>query len=96
MPKKPINVKNDNGDVDNDPVTLSVIAADEVTWTNNASHPVHVVFKNNNSPFAGSHFPIAAGGTADSGPIQNKNPDTYKYDVTGTGGTNDPRIIINR
>jgi hypothetical protein len=93
MPKKPINVNNDNGDVDNDSVTLSVNAADEVTWTNHAPHPVHVVFKNNNSPFAGSHFKIAAnGGTADSGPIQNKNADTYKYDVKGTG----PRIIINR
>lgn len=96
MPSKEVKVKNDNGDVDVETVTLSVNAADEVTWTNNAPHKVNVDFKNN-SPFASSHFgPIAAnGGTAGSGPIINPTLAPYKYVVTGTGGSNDPRVIIN-
>lgn len=96
MPNKEVKVKNDNGDVDNETVTLSVNAADELTWTNNAPHKVNVDFKNN-SPFASSHFgPIAPnGGTAGSGLITNPMLAPYKYVVTGTGGTNDPRVIIN-
>ncbi len=95
MPK-PIRIKNDDGAVDNDSVTLSVNAKDEVTWTNNAPHPVEIVFENKTSPFANWHFHAANGGFADSGPITNPTPNNYKYDVKGAHGTNDPRVIIDK
>ena len=63
MPKKPIHVSNDDGVVDNNSVPLSVIAGDEVTWTNNAPHPALIVFEHQISPFAKWYFesPLTAG-----------------------------------
>ena len=96
MPK-PIHIKNDDGAVDNDSVTLSVNAKDEVTWTNNAPHPVLIIFEHQKSPFARWYFEASAnGGTADSGPITNPTRDNYKYDVLGSHNHNDPRVIIDK
>jgi hypothetical protein len=94
MATKPVNIKNDKGDVDNDPVTLSVI--DEVTWTSSAPHATVVVFEKNETPFVSAVFRIPAGGSVSSGPVQNSTPRRYKYDVKGTAGSNDPTVIINR
>ena len=96
MPKQPIKVNDDDGNVDNDSVTLSAIGGDEVRWTNNAPHPVEILFENKTSPFANWHFHAANGGFADSGPITNPTLASYKYDVKGAHGNNDPRIIIDR
>lgn len=106
---KPVTITDDQGTVDIDTVTLSSgkdssgkDKDERVRWTSSAQHTVYVVFYThaNHTPFKDAVFPIAPGGSAESGPIQKKytsgNPIHYKYAVVGTLGSNDPTVIIDR
>ena len=95
MANKGVSVSNNNSA---NPDTVKLTITDDLTWTNNGTHPVTIVFLQDRSPFSKKKFgPINPnGGTANSGSVQGDSGN-YPYEIAGgTAGSSDPTVIINR
>jgi hypothetical protein len=95
MNEKHIRITTSNGHVDheNQPINGS---NEEAVWHSGNGEAFRIVFRND-SPFSSHTFEVPAGGSVPSGaPSPNAAAKSYKYDVVGHGGTNDPTIIIQK
>jgi hypothetical protein len=94
MNQKHIRITTNNGHVDHDNQPLT--SNDEAVWDSGTGAAFRIVFRGD-SPFDKHTFEVPAGGSVDSGaPTANAAAKSYKYDVVGPDGTNDPTIIIQR
>ena len=94
---KDVHIVSDNGQVDQNDVDISKLAADEVTWfAHNQEEGATIEFSSaDGSPFNDSVFRVPIGGSVSSGPAKDgAKPKRYKYTVTGPAGQNDPGVII--
>ena len=95
MDKKHIHITSKDGKVDHDnqPIKLK---GEEAVWVSDTGDAYQVVF-HGECPFDGNPFSVPAGGSIGSGPVNAAATEkSYKYDVVGPGGTNDPTIIIQK
>ncbi len=96
-PGKHVRVTDNQGHVDQEDVSVSIGAEEEVIWS--ADSRTVIVFNTpDGSPFTQHTFPVPAGGSVSSGPARQdaEEKKRYKYTVVGEGGTNDPGVIILR
>ena len=95
---KDVHILSDAGQVDQNDVTISKSAGDEVTWFAYGAAGATIEFSSpDGSPFNDSKFYVPTAGSVTSGPakanaVVNKY---YKYTVTGRAGQNDPGVIIH-
>jgi len=91
-----VQITDNNGHVDQDSVTISRAAGDEVTWTAHGAKKAIIVFASpDGSPFHDTTFHVPASGSVSSGPIKATAAyKSYKYIVVGETGSNDPVVII--
>jgi hypothetical protein len=95
MNQKHIRITTNNGHVDHDNQPLKN-GNEEAVWDSGTGESFRIVFRGD-CPFSKSTFDVPAGGSVGSGtPIANAAEKSYKYDVVGPGGTNDPTIIIQK
>jgi hypothetical protein len=94
---KDVHIVSDDGQVDQNDITISKSRGDEVTWFANGAAGATIEFSSpDGSPFHDSTFRVPAAGSIASGPatptaVVNKY---YKYTVKGRAGQNDPGVII--
>jgi len=93
--KKHIHITSKNGKVDHDNQPIKM-KDEEAVWVSDTGDAYQVVFQE--CPFvSGNPFSVPAGGSIGSGPVRADAAEkSYKYDVVGPGGTNDPTIIIQK
>ena len=95
LASREVHIITDDGQVDQDPVTISA-GTDQVTWTAHGAKKAIVVFASpDGSPFHDALFQVPAGGSVSSGPVKSTAAyQSYKYTVVGQVGVKDPVVIV--
>lgn len=91
-PKVVVNILDDHGHVDRDPVHISKSKNEQVSWNHRGTAKIAIQFKKH-SPFAKGNFEVSPNGSCPSGD-QRKEISAGQH-FAYTVGQNDPVVIID-
>ena len=97
MSLKGVQITSHDGQVDQSTITVSKSVGEEVVWHSHDNTAATIKFDSaDGSPFQKATFDVPPGGSVASGPARSDAPHKpYKYTVVGSGGENDPIVIVD-